>query len=153
MDEGMHYGKRDKLTGERWVYVSRAAAHAHPKGQMHWTFLLVVAWLVWSAIAKYRLGLEISGTGFAAAAAFLPIFIAVLVLLRAPIARILLIVLGGFTIYVTVKSGAFGTGLGGLADMLVTVAVTIWMWEGERPNLAFGYRFRSNRRDDEVGNG
>lgn len=153
MSEGMHYGKRDKLTGERWVYVSRAAAHAHPKGRMHWSFLLVVAWLIWSAVAKFQLGLALSGVGFAVAAAFLPGFIAVLVLLRAPIARILLIAFGAFTIYVTVKGGAFDTGVGGLIDMLVTVAATIWMWEGERPNLAFGYRFRSQRGDDEGADG
>jgi len=153
MSEDMHSGKRDKLTGERWVYVSRNAAHNHAKGQMHWSFWLVAAWLAVSAVAKYRLGLEISGVGFAIAAGFLPAFIALLVLLRAPIARILLIAFGFFTIYVTVKGGAFDSGIAGLIDMLITVSVTIWMWEGERPNLAYGYRFRSRRWDDENKDG
>ena len=149
MPEDRHFGRRDKIIGERWVYVSRAAAHAHPKGHLHWSFWLIALWLIWVAVTKFRFGFESGGTVLGFAMAFLPAFTAVLVLLRAPIARILLIALGIFTIYVTVKSGALGSGMRVLIDMLVTVTVTIWMWEGERPNLAYGYRFRSRGGSDD----
>ena len=138
----MVYGKPDRGSGERWVYVSRAAAHGHPKGRLHWAFWLVALWLLATGAWKFSIGLENGGVGSAIAAAVLPLLIAILVLLRAPIARRLLIMMGAVTIYGSVTSGLSG-GFVQLIDVLVVVAITIWRWEGERPNLAYGYRFRS----------
>ena len=146
--DGRIYGKRDPLTGERWVHVGRAAAHAHPKGRLHWVFVLVALCLFVIAALKARIGLQTGGVGWAAALAFLPAFTGVLVLMRAPIARILLIVMGAVSIYGAVQSGLGQGNVVELAEILVVVTLTIWMWEGERPNLAYGYRYRGRRGDD-----
>ncbi len=141
------YGRRDPVTGERWVYVSREAAHAHPMGRMHWSFLLVAAWLVLTAIVNFRAGQAFGGVSTGLAAAFLPLFLAILILLRAPIARPLMIALGLFSIFTAVKGIRGWAGPEVLFMTIVTLGVTFWMWEGVRPNLAFGYRFKSLPKD------
>jgi hypothetical protein len=143
----MVYGAPDTVTGERWVHVSRAAAHAHPKGRLHWAFWLVALWLFGVAVWEFRAGLAAGSIGWAAALAVLPCVTGVLVLLRAPIARILLIIVAATTIYGSVTTGLDG-GFAQLAKVLVSMALTIWMWEGERPNLAYGYRFRGKANPD-----
>lgn len=137
------FGPRDEISGEAWVYVSRKAAHAHPMGSMHWSYWLIAAWLLFLAVVKFRAGLEIGGWTLAFATGFLPAFIALLVVLRAPIARILMIVFGCLSVYIAVESERAFVGVADLAELLVLLVAVIWMWEGARPNLAYGYRYRS----------
>ncbi len=146
--ENRTFGKRDPFTGERWVHVGRAAAHDHPKGRLHWSFILVALCLFVIAALKARTGLQTGGPGWAATVALLPAVTGVLVLLRAPIARLLLIVMGAVSIFNAVQSGLGQGDLIELAQILAVVSLTIWMWEGERPNLAYGYRYRSRKRDN-----
>lgn len=147
--EHRSFGKRDPFTGERWVHVGRAAAHAHPKGRLHWSFVLVALCLFVIAALKAQTGLQSGGPGWAVTVALLPALSGVLVLMRAPIARLLLIVMGVVSIFNAVQSGMGQGNLVELAQILAIVSLTIWMWEGERPNLAFGYRYRSRKRSDD----
>ncbi|PIE14502.1 MAG: hypothetical protein CSA70_01750 [Rhodobacterales bacterium] len=148
-EQKLKYGRRDPFSGARWVHVTREMAHAHPKGQLNWALVGVACLLFFVAGQRLWMASQQLGPVWGLLMSVIPLFCAVLVLMRAPIARTLLIILGGMTIYSTVRAG-IGGGFPALVELLVILGITIWMWEGERPNLAYGYRYRSYKDDDEV---
>lgn len=165
----MRRGPRNAETGVAWVQVSREAAHAHPKGKLNWLMGLIILYFLAVGALKFWQVLSFGGgLGFALAVGALPFITGLLLWAKAALARVLVIVTGVLTLLFAV-SGSFGivtTDVGGLEavggtmgavstllEVVIVLAITIYMWEGDRPNLIYANRFRSYKDAEEGADG
>lgn len=140
--------RADKITGIPWVYVTRAQAHAHPKGRLgpiEWTiagvFLLVAVYKLWSV-------LDSGGAAWLALAVAIWPFLAGLGLIaRVPWALVMAVISAGLTLFQLVR-GLTGDrapgddGVAYLVEMLIYAGILFYLMDGERPNLIYRYRYR-----------
>lgn len=140
--------KPDPYTGLTWAYVSRADAHAHPKGRLGLALYGIAGFLLLSGLFKL-VTLWPAGALTALGAGALPMLVGLGLLARIPWSLVLAVVMAGFTLYTTFRAynadGAFidgATGLLFLFDALASVAILFHLLEGDRPNLIYRHRFR-----------
>ncbi|MDQ2095389.1 hypothetical protein [Rhodalgimonas zhirmunskyi] len=159
----MRRGKRNAETGVTWVQVSREAAHAHPMGKLNWLMVMIILYFLAVGVLKFWQVLGFGGgIGVALMGAALPLVTGLLLWAKAAMARVLVIVTGILTLLFTVAGGFGLRGMdtaqmvGGefwafisLGELIAVLAITIYMWEGDRPNLIYANRFRSFRDPDE----
>lgn len=153
----MRRGKRDRETGIAWVQVSREAAHAHPMGQLDWMMYLIIGFFIATALTR---GWMVAGQGVGPVlgVGVLPLVTALLLWMRAAPARIVVVGTGLFALFGILSRGFDGLAEAGLAvslwvlgELLAILAITIYLWEGDRPNLIYAHRFRSYRNaEDEA---
>lgn len=157
----MRRGKRNAETGVTWVQVSRETAHAHPMGRLNWLMYLIILYFLAVGVTKFWQVVDFGGTVWvAAAAAVLPLITGLLLWAKAALARVLVIVTGVLTVHFAVSStfgmrtsdtvglaeaGGAGWAVISLVELVIVLAITIYMWEGDRPNLIYANRFRSFR--------
>jgi hypothetical protein len=142
-DEGkFDYGARDPVTGERWVYVSREMAHAHPKGQLGAVLYLVVLYLVAVAAVRFY---EFTQFGFAPLYLLLsvvPMLGALGLYFRLPLAVVLIVVVFVIAAYQLVTNIGNLNALG-LLQVFALGAVVVYLLTSERANLIYRHRYRS----------
>lgn len=146
-------GRRNRETGIAWVQVSREDAHAHPMGQLDWVLYLVIGFFVVAGLTRgWFVATGGGGAVLVAAVAALPLLTALLLWLRAALARVLVVGSGLFTLFGILSRGFEGmadAGLGAslwvLGELVAILAITIYLWEGDRPNLVYANRYRSYR--------
>ncbi|WP_208352046.1 hypothetical protein [Pseudaestuariivita rosea] len=142
---GAKAGPIDKETGGRWVEVTPAMAHAHPKGKPGIAIWLIVAWFGTTAILQITMLLI--GT--------LPIFLiflpiinaltAVALASRAPAAVWLTMIAGGLQVLLMMMAASPIT----VFTAAITLLIIFYILDGDRPNLIYRHRYRSFRKDKE----
>ncbi len=153
----MRRGKRDRETGIAWVRVSREAAHAHPMGRLNWVMYLIIGFYLVTALTRGWM-VAGQGMGMVVAVAGLPLVTALLLWMRAALARVLVVGTGLFALFGILSRGFDGlaeaglvVSLWGLGELIAILAITVYLWEGDRPNLIYARRFRSYRdAEDET---
>lgn len=141
-DGRFEYGPRDPVTGERWVYVSREMARAHPKGGLDWRLYAIIVYLVGVAAAWF---VEFVFAGYALSLfmlSLLPMLAALGLVLRSPFALVLVVIIfamGAFRMVTNI--GAMN--LVGLGQILMLGFFAVYLLTGERPNLIYRHRYRS----------
>ncbi|KAA0914735.1 hypothetical protein [Aquicoccus porphyridii] len=149
----MRRGKRDRETGIAWVQVSREAAHGHPLGQLDWVMYLIIGFFLFAGLTR---GWMVAGQGAGMALVLgvvaLPLVTALLLWMRAALARVLVVGTGLFALFGILSRGFDGTADAGLAaslwvlgELIAILAITVYLWEGDRPNMIYAHRFRSYR--------
>jgi len=140
--------RADKMTGIPWVYVGRAAAHAHPKGQLgplEWAIavfmILVGLGKIWALLA------DGSGVPMALGVAIWPVLAGVGLIIRIPWALVLTVISAGLTLlqlFRGLKGGIVGDMVAWiyLAEMLIFTGILFYLMDGERPNLIYRHRYR-----------
>ncbi|WP_137699931.1 hypothetical protein [Marimonas lutisalis] len=149
----------NRETGMSWVTVSREEAHAHPKGQLNWLIYLIIVYFAVVAGLKAWVVTQFGGGALLMlGASVLPLLTAGLLWLRAALARVLVVASGILTVFQTMNSGfrglaelGMGSALYGLAEIVIILVITIYMWEGERPNLIYANRYRRYEGTDTPG--
>lgn len=141
------YGPRDPVTGERWVYVSREMAHAHPKGKLGPVLYMIVLYLV--AVAGVRV-YEFVQFGFEPLFLFLsilPMLAAVGLYFRIPFALVLVVLILGFGVIGLVTRIETLT-IFGLGQLAVWMAILFYLLTDARANLIYRHRYRSLKGPD-----
>ena len=153
-DAGFRYGTRDPETGVAWCWVSRAAAHAHPKGQLGAVEYLIVTYFLLAAAIKGWMIFGLGASGWTVpVVGILQLVTAAGLLARVPAA----LALAALQLVLTVVNGvgAFSVGhaYGPLIEVVLAIGIVAYLFEGERPNLIYRYRFQSRRGLDQSDTG
>lgn len=142
-DEGkFDYGARDPVTGERWVYVSREMARAHPKGQLGAVLYVIVLYLV--AVAALRF-YEFTQLGYGPAYLLLsvvPMLGALGLYFRVPFAVVLIVLLFGMSGYQLITAIESLNAIG-LVQLVASGAIAVYLLGSARANLIYRHRYRS----------
>ena len=136
------YGVRDPVTGERWVYVSREMAQAHPKGQVGAVLYVIVLYLVAVAGLRFYEFTQFGYAPFYLLSSLVPMLGALGLYFRVPFAVALIVLLFGISGYQLV------TGIGslnalGLVQLLASGAIAVYLVTSARANLIYRHRYRS----------
>lgn len=142
-EEGqVYHGPRDPVTGERWVYVGRERARAHPQGQLGGVLYLIVLYLV--ALAGLRF-YEFTQFGYAPLsllASLVPMFGALGLYFRVPLAvalSVLLFAVSGYQLVTAIG----GLSALGLLQLLASGAMAVYLLTSAKANLIYRHRYRS----------
>ncbi|MBT0956295.1 hypothetical protein IV417_02755 [Alphaproteobacteria bacterium KMM 3653] len=141
-------GRVDVTTGAVWIYVSRAMAHGHPMGRLNWVLYLIIGYFAAGAAVK----LSVWGQGGPALmfwGAILGIMTAIGLALRVPWALILAVAQAGLSVAFLAFSLTAGGSLATLAEAVVGILIVMYLIDGQRPNLAYRYRYRSYQGEAE----
>lgn len=134
-------GRADPVTGERWVYVSREMAHAHPKGRLGPAlYLIILALVALSGLRFYAFTMAGSLADFGAA--LLLMLSALGLYLRAPVALFLVVALFAFSL-MRLFVGIGALDITGLAFLFAQGAALVYLLTSERANLIYRHRYKS----------
>lgn len=140
--------RADKMTGIPWVYVGRAAAHAHPKGQLGPVEWAIAVFMILAGLGKIWAYLA-DGTGLlpALGIAIWPVLAGIGLIARVPWALVMTVVSAGITLLLMfrgLKGGMAGDAVAWiyLVEMLIFTGIIFYLMDGERPNLIYRHRYR-----------
>lgn len=136
-------GHQDPYSETRWVYVSRAMAHGHPKGKLGPVLYLIVAVLI--CVGAYKSYLVIAGGEPAWVAAIvggIPILAGLGLLIRMPWSIVLVVFVAGVSLFGFINSVG-QSDLWVLLENVAALGLLFYLVEGDRPNLIYRHRYRS----------
>lgn len=145
-------GRRDPVSGQRWVHVSRAMVEAHPQGRLN--LPLYAATLFFMGMAAWRLVLWT----FVFGGFWMPLEVIVLLLaaaaifFRLPPGGWLGVTACGMVLvdFATGMKGAWGGQLWALAEAVAAVVVGFYLLTGARPNFIYRHRFLSEAGEEDA---
>ncbi len=133
----------DFYSGIPWVYVTRAQAWAHPKGQLGVVLWGIGAFFIAVAIFKVYVIMNSGGDWWVAAlTGALPLLTGVGILLRVPWAIYLAVVSAGLTVYGLIRGFGQETSVFYMAETVAYIGIVFYLIDGDRPNLIYRYRYR-----------
>ncbi|WP_438992365.1 hypothetical protein [Lentibacter sp.] len=136
------YGARDPVTGERWVYVSREMAQAHPKGRLGAVLYAIVLYLVAVAGLRFYEFIQFGYAPLYLLLSVVPMLGALGLYFRVPFAIALIVLLFAISGYQLVTAIGSLSALG-LVQLLASGAIAVYLVTSARANLIYRHRYRS----------
>jgi len=143
--------KTDPYSRIPWVYVSRAEAHAHPKGQLGPVLYAICGFLILTGALKTVVFFMAGEPLWSVAiSGVLPVFAGLGLYARMPFALVLTILMAGLTLFLAIL-GMRALAEPGvteiervipLIDAVIAAAICFHLMDGDRPNLIYRHRYR-----------
>lgn len=135
--------KQDLYSGIPWANVTREQARAHPQGQLNLILWGIALYLIGSGLWKtwmlWQADMPLMAIGLSG---LLPVLTGLGLIIRAPWAVVLAVILAGLGAFAFVKALGQGVDPAILIDGLIAVGVLTYLLEGDRPNLIYRHRYR-----------